>query len=426
MTVEQAQVFALQRCTHGARGRAAHRLADGDLRLPALQRRRRGPGHRRPARGSGSMEICSVGPDWTPGSGKPGAIWAARRVPDDQVVGHRQLLPHPRDRPRRASTRLASPNVHAARPIDRGWYDPEERAGRSSGRTPTPRPSAEGSLSRIWLVYQHARARTSSPGRTQARHGRCRPRATLYAPAVRGRRLLPVLVVQAESARSRVQDVIAFQRSAFAGHDLRHDLATRPWMVRDRRAARMEKSPMASPFISSGHARRCSCASADHRTIATAAATAWSPSCASWLPGRGRRRLLVLRRQPLRQPLRSRSTPACSDVLAAQLPGRTTSDEFSERLGALGRRLRREAHRSCAGSRPCATSRPPVTPSRPPSSTSRPPWTPKPRSCVKGDGGSAAAADYLTGLTVSRMEKLVGLYRSLRKTLLAKYSGDGV
>jgi hypothetical protein len=38
----------------------------------------------------------------------------------------------------------------------------------------------------------------------------------------------------------------------------------------------------------------------------------------------------------------------------------------------------------------------------------------------------AGAARYLTGLTVSRMESLVGLYRKLRRTLLSKYTGDGV
>ena len=31
------------------------------------------------------FEICGPGPLWTPGSGAPGAHWAARRVPDDQV-----------------------------------------------------------------------------------------------------------------------------------------------------------------------------------------------------------------------------------------------------------------------------------------------------------------------------------------------------
>jgi dipeptidase len=38
----------------------------------------------------------------------------------------------------------------------------------------------------------------------------------------------------------------------------------------------------------------------------------------------------------------------------------------------------------------------------------------------------AAAARYLTDLTTSRMEKLIDLYRDLRKKLLTKYSGDGV
>ncbi len=32
------------------------------------------------------FEIMPVGPLWTPGSGKPGAVWAAQRVPDDHVA----------------------------------------------------------------------------------------------------------------------------------------------------------------------------------------------------------------------------------------------------------------------------------------------------------------------------------------------------
>lgn len=38
----------------------------------------------------------------------------------------------------------------------------------------------------------------------------------------------------------------------------------------------------------------------------------------------------------------------------------------------------------------------------------------------------AGAARYLTELTVSRMETLIEIYRKLRKTLLSKYTGDGV
>ena len=32
------------------------------------------------------FEIMPVGPLWTPQSGKPGAVWCAERVPDDQVT----------------------------------------------------------------------------------------------------------------------------------------------------------------------------------------------------------------------------------------------------------------------------------------------------------------------------------------------------
>jgi hypothetical protein len=37
---------------------------------------------------------------------------------------------------------------------------------------------------------------------------------------------------------------------------------------------------------------------------------------------------------------------------------------------------------------------------------------------------AAEAAKYLTDLTVSRMEKIVKLFRDLRKRFLTKYSGD--
>ncbi|MEI3423181.1 MAG: hypothetical protein V8R91_20230 [Butyricimonas faecihominis] len=31
-------------------------------------------------------ELFSVGKNWTPESGKPGVIWAAQRVPDDEIA----------------------------------------------------------------------------------------------------------------------------------------------------------------------------------------------------------------------------------------------------------------------------------------------------------------------------------------------------
>ena len=40
-------------------------------------------------------------------------------------------------------------------------------------------------------------------------------------------------------------------------------------------------------------------------------------------------------------------------------------------------------------------------------------------------GDAAGARKFLTDLTISRMEKIVKMYRELRKKLLTKYTGDG-
>ncbi len=70
------------------------------------------------------FEIVSVGPLWSPKSGKPGAIWCAQRVPDDHVsvcpnesrIGEIDL-----DNP---DYFMASPNV-VSFAVEKGWYDPD-------------------------------------------------------------------------------------------------------------------------------------------------------------------------------------------------------------------------------------------------------------------------------------------------------------
>jgi len=70
------------------------------------------------------FEIMPVGPLWTPKSGKPGAIWCAQRVPDDEVsvcpnesrIGEIDL-----DNP---DYFMASPNV-ISYAVEKGYYDPE-------------------------------------------------------------------------------------------------------------------------------------------------------------------------------------------------------------------------------------------------------------------------------------------------------------
>ncbi|MGB7295643.1 MAG: C69 family dipeptidase [Candidatus Aminicenantales bacterium] len=149
MTVEQAQVFALQRCKTA---REAVLLIAGLMEKYGFL----------PSCGGAEalciadprelwvMEIFSVGPRWTPESGKPGAIWAARRVPDDHVVAITNYV-RIREIDLRDPDFLASPN-YQQEAIDRGWYDPA--AGRpfiwQEAYAP---PIQEGSLSRLWLIY---------------------------------------------------------------------------------------------------------------------------------------------------------------------------------------------------------------------------------------------------------------------------------
>ena len=70
------------------------------------------------------FEIMPVGPLWTPKSGKPGAIWCAQRIPDDQIAvcpNENQIGEIDLDNP---DYFLASPNV-ISYAVDKGWFDPK-------------------------------------------------------------------------------------------------------------------------------------------------------------------------------------------------------------------------------------------------------------------------------------------------------------
>ena len=241
MTVEQAQVFALERCT---RAKDAVKLI-GDLMekygfLPSCG-------------GSEAlciadprelwiMEIFSVGPEWTPESGKPGAIWAARRVPDDHVtmisnyVRIREIdLTNP--------DYLASPN-YKQEAVDRGWYDPESGYPFIWQEAYAP-PIMEGSLSRLYIVYStlapnfKAWPSRKISGTTNS--------ATMYRQPYEGAAFYPFSVKPEK--KISVRDIIAFQRSVSKGtvYDIEAD---RTWLV-PRGKDQFVKSPLASPFPSS-------------------------------------------------------------------------------------------------------------------------------------------------------------------------------
>lgn len=70
------------------------------------------------------FEIMPVGPLWTPESGKPGALWCAQRVPDDQVAvcpNENQIGKIDLNDP---DNFMASSNV-ISYAVDKGWFDPE-------------------------------------------------------------------------------------------------------------------------------------------------------------------------------------------------------------------------------------------------------------------------------------------------------------
>ncbi len=99
------------------------------------------------------FEIMPVGPLWTPQSGKPGAAWAAERVPDDEVsvcpnesrIGEMDLT--------NKDMFMASPNV-VSYAVEAGLYDPKSGKPFSFNRAYAPAEgsaaSTDGRRSRLW------------------------------------------------------------------------------------------------------------------------------------------------------------------------------------------------------------------------------------------------------------------------------------
>jgi dipeptidase len=59
------------------------------------------------------MEIFGPGKDWTPGSGKPGAVWCAQRVPDGEVTCNANRSRIGEVDPGNQNYFMASPNIHS-------------------------------------------------------------------------------------------------------------------------------------------------------------------------------------------------------------------------------------------------------------------------------------------------------------------------
>ncbi len=272
MTVEQAQVFALERCRTA---REALGLITSLIETYGFL----------PSCGGSEalciadpkelwvLEICSVGPGWRPGSGRPGAIWAARRVPDDQLV---VISNHFRIR----EIDLGDPDFLASKnyiqeAVDRGWYDP--KSGKPFIWQEAYAPQIrEGNLSRLWLVYSTVAPSLKAWPKRQLPGGLSNP-FTMAGQDLEGAAFYPFSV--RPEKKISVRDIIAFQRSAFEGTI--YDMASDPaWLVPGPQDKFM-RSPLTTPFVSPDMKRLLRIAS--HRTIATEG-YGMVAQLRSWLP----------------------------------------------------------------------------------------------------------------------------------------------
>jgi len=243
MTVEQAQAFALQRYKTAREATAfigqlmsqygflpscvgeSETLVIGDTEEIWI------------------IEIFSVGSDWDPQSGEPGAIWVAQRIPEDHalVVANWSIIKEV-DESDDENFMYSSNYKQVA--IDYGWYNPE-------GSKPFILQEAyapvlrEWATNRLWLFYS-----TYAPSYAQW------PERMLSDGHMMGynqyiQYVEPLSMYPTSAAVERkiaVQDVMAFQRSTFEGtiYDKTEDY---DWYVPDGEGG-MKKSPLATPFPS--------------------------------------------------------------------------------------------------------------------------------------------------------------------------------
>ncbi len=242
MTIEQAMIFALQRFK---KAREATRFIGELMTTYGFL----------PSSGDGSetlviadteeawvLEVFGVGPGWTPESGKPGAIWAAQRMGDDQAA----MIPNwsiiKEINVADNKNFMVSAN-YMKEAIDRGWYDPASGKPFIWQEAYTPLPE-EYATSRFWLFYQ-----TFTPNLKKWPDRFLDPSNPYkgmepYFQVVEPLSLYPFSATPEK--KISVQDLVAFQRSTFEGTI--YDMTSYPeWLVPDGKGNYV-KSPLATPF----------------------------------------------------------------------------------------------------------------------------------------------------------------------------------
>lgn len=238
MTVEQAQLFALQRCKKAIEAvKLIGQLMEEYGFLPSCVGESEALAIADPEE-VWIFEVFSVGP-WKKSSGKPGCLWAARRIPDENVA----MVPNWSTIKEIDTTQndcMASPNYKQFA-IDKGWYNP------SSGEpfiwqkvyAPTLR---EWATSRFWLFYSTYDTDNSKyPNRTlKSPFDGMNP----YVQYVEDVDLYPFSVKPVR--KISFQDIFAFFRSTFEGTI--YDMTSDPDWYIPGPEGKMVLSPIATPF----------------------------------------------------------------------------------------------------------------------------------------------------------------------------------
>ncbi len=242
MTIEQAMIYALQRYKKASE--ATRFIGDLMTKYGFV-----------PSSGDGSeslviadteeawvFEVFGVGAGWTPESNKPGAIWAAQRLGDDQAI----MIPNwsviKEINPADKANFMVSDN-YMQEAIDRGWYNPASGKPFVWQDAYAPLPE-EFATSRFWLFYT-----TFTPNLKQWPDRKLDPANPYkgmqpYFQVVEPLSLYPFSATPEK--KISVQDVMAFQRSTFEGTI--YDMTSYPeWLVPDGKGSYV-KSPLATPF----------------------------------------------------------------------------------------------------------------------------------------------------------------------------------
>ena len=241
MTIEQAMIFALQRFK---RARPATEFIGELCTTYGFL----------PSSGDGAealiiadpeeawvFEVFSVGPGWTRESGKPGAIWAAQRLPDDHAVMIPNWSTIKEIDPKDTAHFMASANYMQVA-VERGWYDPESGKPFVWQEAYAP-PPLEWATSRYWSFFL---AFAPNALELPDRHLQSDPHKGLdqYHQVVEPLSFYPFSVKPEKKLTPG--DFMAFQRSVHEGsiYDMSEDPA---WYVLDGKGG-LKKSPLATPF----------------------------------------------------------------------------------------------------------------------------------------------------------------------------------